>query len=74
MDSYSKHLKLILNKERRISNLTAQIMSSMARIESQHKKTFTEIDAQLESDIFKAIDNKNIAQLHSVIKRLDAAA
>jgi len=55
----------------RLKSLIHTIMGQMSQIENETGSMFHELDAGLESDIFEAIDAKDVAKLNMMISRLD---
>lgn len=48
-----------------------KIMNLIAAVESQTKVMFQDSHPELETEIWEAIDSKNVARLNTVVKKLD---
>jgi len=48
-----------------------KIMNLMAAVESQTKVMFQDSHPELETEIWEAIDSKNVARLNTIVKKLD---
>lgn len=60
-----------LTKEDMIKAIIRDVLAAINRVENSKNKMFSEIDAQLEDEIFAAIDSKCKFKLFSVLKRIE---
>lgn len=61
-------------KSKLAHDLIYSIMQKVVRIEKREGRMLSEIDAELEQEVFDAIDSRGISFLHLINERLDRLA